>query len=166
MKKFFIALTMVLFFSGCASSAKINKVQNFSIDSKTPIAVQAAGDSSIGADIEGELLGLGLNVVPYETAKSALKFDSKTIATGGGISREETISGVKYISAPIVISANLKFKYYPAATYFLGGNIRVINLIDNKLIANYSYAGGEWTLANSNDIVKMFINDFYKEIRQ
>lgn len=153
-----------VFLSGCATSGKISKTRNFSITADTPIAVHSPSDPSLAAAIEGELLGLGLKVVPYETAASVVTTNSKITLESKSISGTQSSSDFTYIPASVVISTNLKFKYYPAATYFLGGNIRVLDMNDKKLIANFNYQGSEWTIGNSDDIVRLFIRDFANEI--
>jgi hypothetical protein len=39
-------------------------------------------------------------------------------------------------------------------------------LTDKKLLASFEYTGSEWTLYNQDDLLKKFVADFSKRIKQ
>jgi hypothetical protein len=171
MKQLFIVIASIVLFESCATtSGRISQSRDYQITTDTRIAVQSPGDPSFGASLEGELLGMGFEVVPYETAINALSANSNTSATVNGnsasINSNASLYAAKYIPSRIVLNVTIKLHSYPMATYLLGAYIRIIDLTDKKLLASFEYTGSEWTLYNQDDLLKKFVADFSKRIKQ
>jgi hypothetical protein len=160
-----LVFALVLMLSSCATTGEVTITNGFRLSKDTAIAVQSPQDDDWGSSIENKLLQLGYKVVPYETALSDQIIEKAESKNNTTASVNESATTTNHIPKTIVIRVNLSFHHYPAATYFLGGNIRIVDLADQRLLANFSYPGSEFTLGNPNDIIKLFIEDFAQQIK-
>jgi hypothetical protein len=142
------------------TTAKVSKVKDFTLTKNTPIAVQSQEYPEAGVRIEEILLNMGYDVVPYEVAINKVTTDIAISQQNNSINGSVSTYGAKYIPAAIVINVNLSFTHYPAATYFDGGYIRIIDLADKKLLVSFRYKGGMWTVGNIDSVVNQFAKDF------
>jgi hypothetical protein len=141
---------------------------NFKLSKKTKIAILSNSDLNLGISLESELLNMGFNIVPYETATKGISSRTNINATknnnnySGNVN--STVYNSTYIPSDIVISVNIKLTKYPLATYLDTAYIRILNLEDQKLLASFQYDGGPFTLYSSNTIIEKFIIDLNKQI--
>jgi hypothetical protein len=149
-----------LVFSSCVTTAKVAKARDFTLTTNTPIAVQSIVYPEAGMAIEEMLLEKGYNVVPYEVALDKTTTDFNISRRNRSVDGSVSTYNARYIPAAIVITVSMKFTYYPAATYFDGGYIRILDLTDKRLLVSFRYKGGAWTVGNLDSVLNQFVKDF------
>jgi len=153
-------------FSSCVTTAKVAKVRDFTLTKNTPIAVQSPEYPEAAMRIEEMLLEMGYNVVPYETALNKTTTDFAVSTNNNSVNGSVSTYNAKYIPAAIVITVSVSFTHYPAATYFDGGYIRILDLKDNRLLVSFRYSGGTWTVGNLDSVLNQFVKDFSALVEQ
>jgi len=153
----------ILLFSCAAQTGNVVKSRDFTLTKDTRIAVQTDTAPGFGMGLEAHLLGLGYDVVPYEVAITAISTDMQSSVYSDNSSLKVNTSSqtyaARYIPAGVSISLRVNLHRYPAATYFLGGYVRIIDLSDQRLLASFQYKGNEFTFYNEDALLQKFVND-------
>ncbi len=122
--------------SSCASG-KLFMNQNSKIHSSTLLTVEMTDDPlGLISQIEGELMGLGFEVVPYDIAKSKAEIQIKNKQNEVNIAESYTT----YVPTSIVMK--VKYTYACGMTCSIGSlNIRIVDLNKERVLGNYSWSG-------------------------
>jgi hypothetical protein len=138
-----------------------NLPSDFVIGTSTPVAVDADRDpAGVGIAIEAELLGLGLEVVPMEVARTRIETE-RAIEVDENRIMETTSSGrTTYVPAGIVLE--VRYRYTQGFWQSIQQtSVRVIDLDTERLLAVYDTRRYGTT---ARRIARLFSSEFERYI--
>lgn len=167
--RFYFILVISIFFSSCYTSGDFTTVQKFNIIKGTRIAIRCNNDDlNLGSIVETKLLIIGMEVVPYETAINSTRqstdidLESTSNKLKGNIS--SSISNADYIASSIVIDINYRYQYGLALSNITNMTAKIIDLETKKLLAVFSYRGGNFTTGVPDALAEDIANKLSKYI--